>query len=221
MTNEPDVTSKIVEEVLSATLTLPWAKNGELDSEARAIARQLSRIRSHRDAAAAIQRVVSSSFGDSVWLNERELEWAGRLLVLRLREAGLVAAPITLEGFTSEELLSFVSRDLRETVFSGKPLVFSVASAQVLASFRIEPDRLVAELAHIDGGGEGVLAFLSALLHEFASANGVDTIEWLVHALTCAAPNTRLRALLERRGFTPFEYQGRPVLRRVSASGQS
>lgn len=39
-----------------------------------------------------------------------------------------------------------------------------------------------------------------------------DTMLWIVHALTCAAPNPRLRALLERRGFVAVDYNGRPTL---------
>jgi hypothetical protein len=218
MTNDTDIATSIVKAVLHATLALNWAKDGELDSEASAIARQLLRIRSHRDASAAIQRVFAASFGDSVTLDGHELDLAGRLLALRLREAKLLAAPVTLEGFSSDELLNLVSSDLREIVFSGKPLVFTVGSAQVLGSFRIAQNRLIAELAHIDGGGEGVIRFLSALLHRFATTNGIDTLEWLVHALTCAAPNARLRALLERKGFTPCEHRGRPVLRHTEPS---
>ena len=43
-------------------------------------------------------------------------------------------------------------------------------------------------------------------------ANDIFTVEWLVHALTCAAPNLKLRELLERRGFVQVEHNGRPVL---------
>ena len=221
MTNNINIATSIVKDVLHATLAPRWAKAEELDSEASAIARQLPRIRSHRDASAAIQRVFASSFGDSVTIDNHELDLAGRLLALRLRDAKLIAAPVTVEGFTSDELLNLVSSDLSEIVFSGKPLVFTVGSAQVLGSFRIDQDRLIAELAHIDGGGEGVLRFLSALLHKFATTRGIETIEWIVHALTCAAPNTRLRVLLERRGFTPFEHRGRPVLRHTEPSRAS
>jgi hypothetical protein len=218
MSDAVEIATSIVKDVLRATLAAGWAKGDELESEARVVARQLARIRSHRDASAAIQRVLASSFGSSVGVDERELDLAGRLLVLRLRGAGLLAAPVTLEGFTSEEVLALVSGDLRDLVFSGKPLVFTVGSAQVLASFRLDQDRLIAELAHLDGGGEGVLLFLSSLLHKFATANGIGAIEWLVHALTCAVPNTKLRTVLEHRGFTPFDHNGRSVLRHVESS---
>ena len=95
---------------------------------------------------------------------------------------------------------------------SGQPIVFTVGSAQVLATFRLVPGELIAELAHIDGGGDGVLVFLSNALRKFANQNGVRTVHWIVHALTCAVPNTRLRALLERRGFVAAEHNGRPTL---------
>lgn len=215
MTDTDSEVVEIVKEVIRASFLLSWARDDELEPEAKAIARQLPRIRSHVDATAAIQRVFRSAFGDSFQLAEQELAFAGRLLALRLRAAGFLSSSLTLEGYSSDAILSLVSGELRATVFSGDPIVFEVGSAQVLGSFRIADNRIVAELAHIDGGGEGVLAFLSGLIKKFAGENGISTVEWMVHALTCAAPNARLRRALEHRGFVPSEHNGRPVLRLI------
>lgn len=215
MTDTDSEVVELVSEVIRTSVSLSWARDDELEPEAKAIARQLPRIRSHVDAAAAIQRVLRSAFGDSVQLAEQELAFAGRLLALRLRSAGFISSSLTLEGYSSDEILGLVSGELRATIFSGDPIVFGVGSAQVLGSFQMADNRIIAELAHIDGGGEGVLAFLSGLIKRFAAENSISTVEWMVHALTCAAPNARLRQALAHRGFVPGEHNGRAVLRLI------
>jgi hypothetical protein len=198
--------------VLTTALSDPWTRDGELEPQARSIARQLDRIHSSRDAELTLRRAMTSSFGDATAFPEQELVLAGRLLWLRLRAEGLVEGTPDVEGYSAEAILELVSSDLRETVFSGKAIVFRVGSAEVLATFRLSPDQLVAELAHIDGGGEGVLLFLSKLVRQFGAQNHIKSVLWIVHALTCAAPNPRLRALLERRGFVALDHNGRPTL---------
>lgn len=91
------------------------------------------------------------------------------------------------------------------------PVTFRVGSAEVLGSFAVEPGLLVVELAHIDGGGEGVLIEIWSLAARLAGAWGLAEVQWRVHAVTCAAPNPRLRAALERRGFTVAERPTGPV----------
>jgi hypothetical protein len=216
MTNQLEAARRVVSDVMTTTLSAPWTRDGELECQSKAIARQLERIHSSRDAELTLRRVLSSSFGDSAF-PEQELVFAGRLLWLRLRAEGLVDAMPDVEGYSADEILEFVTTDLREIVFSGSPIVFRVGSAQVLATFRLSPDQMVAELAHIDGGGEGVLLFLSRLVRQFGAQNRIASVLWIVHALTCAAPNLRLRALLERRGFIAVDHNGRPTLQLTEA----
>jgi hypothetical protein len=211
VTNQLEAAGRVVSDVLSTTLRASWTRDGELVPQARSIARQLERIRSSQDAESTLRRVLASSFGDAAF-PEQELVLAGRLLWLRLRAEGLVRATPDVEGYSAEEILELVTTDLRELVFSGNPMVFRVGSAQVLAAFRLSSRQIVAELAHIDGGGEGVLLFVSRLVRQFGGQNGITSVLWIVHALTCAAPNPRLRALLERRGFVAVDYNGRPTL---------
>jgi hypothetical protein len=71
----------------------------------------------------------------------------------------------------------------------GQPLVFRAGSATILGSFKRYTSRLVIELAQIEGGGEGVLISLAALVKRYATLNGLTEIEWIVHAVTCAKPN--------------------------------
>jgi len=212
MKNQLDTTSRIVLDVLTTAIGARWTRDGELEPEARSVARQVERICSHRDAELAIRRILDSSFDDPAPFSDSEIALAGRLLWLRLRAEGLVTRGPDIEGYSADEILELVSGDLHDTVFSGQPIVFTVGSAQVLATFRLVPGELIAELAHIDGGGEGVLVFLSSVLRKFANQNDVRSVHWIVHALTCAAPNPRLRALLERRGFVAVEHNGRPTL---------
>jgi len=216
MTNQLEAASRVVSDVLTTTLSAPWTRDGELEPQARSIARQLERIHSSRDAELTLRRVLTSSFGDAA-LPEQEIVLAGRLLWIRLRAEGLVKGALDVEGYSADEILELVTTDLREIVFSGSPIVFRVGSAYVLATFRLSHDQIVAELAHIDGGGEGVLLFLSRLVRQFGGQNRIASVLWIVHALTCAAPNPRLRALLERRGFIAVDHNGRPTLQLTEA----
>jgi hypothetical protein len=124
-------------------------------------------------------------------------------------------APPKIEGYTADELLALPDADFEALILCARPLTFRVGTAEILGQFLIRNDRLVIELAHIDGGGEGVLPLLGSIAERYARARGLRSVEWIVHALTCARPNTRLRALLERRGFVHEMENGAPVLRQV------
>ena len=39
------------------------------------------------------------------------------------------------------------------------------------------------------------------MVERYARARGLSEVEWIVHALNCAAPPPKLRPMLERRGF--------------------
>jgi hypothetical protein len=120
---------------------------------------------------------------------------------------------ITVEGFTADEIVALAQGELHTLFFSGEPLTFRVGTAEVLGQFQVDEGRVIVELAHIDGGGEGILPFLASIAERCAQALKVSSVEWIVYALTCAQPNSALRSLLERRGFTPGEVKGQPVLR--------
>jgi hypothetical protein len=108
---------------------------------------------------------------------------------------------LLIEGYTPEQILALPDEQSEALVLTGEPLVFRAGSAQVLGEFRIEADRLVIELAQIEGGGEGVLLALWQLAAQFAARRGLVEVEWIVHAVHCADPNLKLRRVLERRGF--------------------
>jgi len=108
---------------------------------------------------------------------------------------------VLFEGWTESEILHLPKETIEELIMLGEPLVFRAGSATVLGSFKIDSNRLVLELAQIDGGGEGVLAFLGSLARRFARLHSLSAIEWIVHAVSCAKPNLKLRRILKRRGF--------------------
>jgi hypothetical protein len=116
-----------------------------------------------------------------------------------------MAEKIRFAGLTADELLALPGEDLDALVLTGKPIVFSAGSAQVLGSFAIANHVLRIELAQIDGGGEGVLIAIGALCQRFAKQRNLPGIDWIVHAVACAQPNLRLRQLLEQRGFVVRE----------------
>jgi len=109
---------------------------------------------------------------------------------------------ILIEGNTPEEILALSHAELDGIVLGDEPLVFRVGSTNMLGKFRVEDGALVMELAHIDGGGEGALPALAAsLARKYAMREGLDAVEWFVHAVHCGKPNLKLRRVLERRGF--------------------
>ena len=115
---------------------------------------------------------------------------------------------ILFDEFTDEEILSLPTEQIEGLVFDGRPIVFRIGSATVLGEFRRIENRLIIELAQIEGGGEGILPSLGSLARRYAQANSIATVEWIVHAVTCAKPNLKLRRILDRRGFVVRELPG-------------
>lgn len=108
---------------------------------------------------------------------------------------------VEIEGYTIDEILEFTDSQLQDFVFVDTPITFKAGTAEILGQFYLQSDRLVVELAQIDGGGEGVLPTIWVLSERYASERGLQTIEWVVHAINCAKPNTKLRRVLHRMGF--------------------
>jgi hypothetical protein len=107
-----------------------------------------------------------------------------------------------IEGYTAEELLALPEEQVGAFVLSDCPIIFRVGSAEILGEFKIADENLIVELAHIDGGGEGVLPTLWSLIHRYAQRKRLQRVEWIVHAVDCANANPKLRRLLELKGFT-------------------
>lgn len=115
---------------------------------------------------------------------------------------------ILFEGYTPEALLQLPDEQFAAFVFTDEALLFRVGSAIILGRIRVSDRRLIVELAHIDGGGEGVLPALWRHTERYARQHGLAEVEWVVHALTCAEPNRKLLQVLERRGFVVEEVPG-------------
>jgi hypothetical protein len=105
------------------------------------------------------------------------------------------------EGLREDEILALPKETIEQLIVIGEPLVFRGGSAILLGSFKIRSQRLVVGLAQIEGGGEGVLISLASLARRYAALQGLSGVEWIVHAVSCAKPNLKLRRVLERRGF--------------------
>lgn len=108
---------------------------------------------------------------------------------------------IRIEGYSPEELISLPEEQIDNFILCDQPIAFRIGTAEILAQLRVNDETLIIELAHIDGGGEGVLPTLWSLAEQYGSKKQLKRIEWIVHAVHCAAPNLKLRRLLERRGF--------------------
>ena len=115
---------------------------------------------------------------------------------------------VLIEGYSIEEILALSNEELDQFVFCGEPIVFKIGSAEILGKFDRDSDRVILELAHIDGGGEGALPTIGALASRYAQREDTEYVEWRIHAVNCANPNLKLRRVLERRGFTVKDIDG-------------
>ena len=106
-----------------------------------------------------------------------------------------------IEGLSLEALKALPTEDLEELLAFGRPITFRMGTATVLAEFNRDHEELAVNLAHIDGGGEGVVVSLWKLIAGYAKERGYTSIRWNVHALTCANPNPRLQRFLRDQGF--------------------
>ncbi|WP_245442565.1 hypothetical protein [Mesorhizobium hawassense] len=108
---------------------------------------------------------------------------------------------IEIEGVSLEALRMLSHPDQDALLSFARPVSFTMGSATVLAEFNKDGSELIVNLAHIDGGGEGVLLILWKAVRGYATERGYRSIRWNVHALTCARPNPRLQRLLRTHGF--------------------
>jgi hypothetical protein len=112
------------------------------------------------------------------------------------------SADVRIEGYTPEEILALPDEDLDGLLSHDGPIVFRAGSATILGQVRVVTGALVVELAHVDGGGEGVLLALWNVAMAIARRREWERVEWIVHATRCANPNPALRRVLLRKGFT-------------------
>lgn len=111
-------------------------------------------------------------------------------------------AKISIEGESINEILEWPEEYFDEFILIDKPMVFTIGSAEVLGQFALSDSELIVELAQIDGGGEGVLPTITKIAKHIARIKEKRKISCIVHAIDCAKPNLKLRAHLEKTGFT-------------------
>lgn len=112
---------------------------------------------------------------------------------------------LRIEGVTLDALRALPLADQDSLLSFGSPISFAIGSATVLAEFNRYGEELRLNLAHIDGGGEGVLLALWKLVQAYAEERRFGSIRWNVHALTCAKPNPRLQRFLRANGFAEVD----------------
>lgn len=123
---------------------------------------------------------------------------------------------VTIEGLEPEALLTLSAADLDTLVLTGEPVAFRAGSAEVLGQFEILDGSLTVELAHIDGGGEGVLLTLAVVARDLAKRRHCRQVDWLVYATNCSKPNPKLKRVLVRRGFAVRDVPGKGVCYQLS-----
>ena len=119
-----------------------------------------------------------------------------------------MAREILFEGLSKDEILRLPSEQIEKLVLTGEPIVFAAGSARILGEFRQREKHLTVTLAQIEGGGEGVLPSLWVLIEDYARSRSFNAVEWIVHAVSCAKPNPKLKRVLERRGFIVRDVEG-------------
>ncbi|QND55227.1 hypothetical protein [Mesorhizobium huakuii] len=115
------------------------------------------------------------------------------------------SARIEIEGTSLEDLRTMPHADQDALLAFGRPISFTMGSATVLAEFNRRDGTLLVNLAHIDGGGEGVLLVLWKHTRAFAIERQFSTVRWNVHAATCAKPNPRLQRFLRTHEFAEID----------------
>ena len=147
-----------------------------------------------------------------IWLKRTDVRQVWKCLTVRSRilikydflHGGINMSnrrKVNIEGYSPEQILEMTDEMLNNFVFIDEPIIFIVGTSEILGSFKIENEKLIIELAQIDGGGEGVLLTLWVLAEKYAKKRNLLYVEWIVHAINCAKPNLKLREVLNKRGF--------------------
>lgn len=115
---------------------------------------------------------------------------------------------LLIDGIKPNELVKL--DDLEAYALAGRPIVFSVGSAEVLAEFSKSGKVLSVEIAVVEQGGEGVLPVLIDTIEKAALMRDFSAIEWSVLARNCSTPNPKLMRVLERLSFEVRQLDGGP-----------
>lgn len=106
---------------------------------------------------------------------------------------------LLIDGIKPNQLVNL--HDLEAYALAGRPIVFSVGEAEVLAQFSKSGKVLSVEIAVVEQGGEGVLPVLIDTIEKAALMRDFSAIEWSVLARNCSTPNPKLMRVLEKCGF--------------------
>ena len=125
-----------------------------------------------------------------------------------------------IEGLSIRALKALSKSEQDALLAFGRSITFRIGTANILAEFNRSESELSVNLAHVDGGGEGVLLLLWKAVESYALDRGYASLQWYVHALTCAKPNPRLQQFLRTRGFLEIDHKtyGRIFVFRQSLS---
>jgi hypothetical protein len=116
---------------------------------------------------------------------------------------------ISIEGESVEDFLDWPEEYFDQLVLTDEPIVFHIATAEVLGQFAIKDRELIVELAQIERSGEGVLPAISKISKHLCELKSLENISCVVHAIDCATPNRKLRAHLDKMGFVVSKVPGK------------
>ena len=115
---------------------------------------------------------------------------------------------LSIDGIKPNELVKL--DDLEAYALAGRPIVFAIGQAEVLAEFSKSGKVLFVEIAVVEQGGEGVLPVLIDTIERAALMREFTAIEWSVYARNCSTPNAKLMRVLEKIGFEVRQFDRGP-----------
>lgn len=117
-----------------------------------------------------------------------------------------------VSSFSMDELSSLPKADLDALVRQGSPIDVRFGDDRVRVRFTMVDGAVRVEVSEIVASSDAVLMNFASGCRNLARQSRVPRIDWIVHAVACAAANERLQGALTSRGF---------VLQNVPGVGQA
>jgi hypothetical protein len=106
-----------------------------------------------------------------------------------------------VKSLTMNELASMPRAELEALVREGTPIDVRFGADRLRVRFTIVDGAARIEVLEVVAAGDGVLTAFASGCRNLARQSRVRSIDWIVHAAACAAPNERLQGTLTSRGF--------------------
>lgn len=117
-----------------------------------------------------------------------------------------------VKSLSMDQLTSMPRANLNALVTEGLPIDINFGADRLRVRFTVVDDSVRIEVLEVVVSSDNVLTNFAGGCRNLAMQARVPSIDWLVHAAACVAPNERLPGVLTSRGF---------VLQTVPGVGQA